>query len=71
MGGVFYTDEKIMAQSDTKEIGRSMEILIVEVDQQRYEEYLSSRLVSPAKTWLYHHLKTLSMSSNDNGILVE
>lgn len=46
---IFYTDEKIVAQSDIKKIGNTVEILVVEVDQQKYDEYVSSRLVSPAK----------------------
>lgn len=41
VGEVFYIDEMIVAQSVTKKIGKSMEILVVEVNQQRYEKYLS------------------------------
>lgn len=32
MKEVFYTDEKIMAQSDTNEIGKIVEMLIVKID---------------------------------------
>lgn len=42
-----------------------MEILVIEVDQQIYEEYLSSRSVSPAKIWLHRHYETLITYSNN------
>lgn len=38
---VFYTKQEIVAQSDVKKIGETVEMLVVEVDQQKYEEYLS------------------------------
>lgn len=35
-GDVFYKDEKIVARSDNEKIGKTIEMLAVEVDQQKY-----------------------------------
>lgn len=38
VGEVFYTEQKMVVQSDAKKIREIVEILVVEVDQQKYEE---------------------------------
>ena len=43
----YYTDEEMVAQSDTELLGSMVESLIVEFDQERYEKFLSAGSVSP------------------------
>jgi hypothetical protein len=47
LGNTFTTDEVIVAQAYYKLMGREVESLTVEFDQQKYEEYLSSGSASP------------------------
>ena len=47
LGTIFYTDEKIVAQADVKFLGLTVESLVVEFDQDRFEEFLSSGSKSP------------------------
>ena len=42
LGTVFSTDENMVVQADVNFIGRTIESLVVEFDQAKYEEYLSS-----------------------------
>ena len=39
---IFSTDENMMTQADVNFIGTTVESLVVEFDQAKYEEYLSS-----------------------------
>jgi hypothetical protein len=39
----YHTDEEMVAQSDTKLLGSTVESLVVEFDQERYEKFLSSK----------------------------
>lgn len=59
------TKEKIIAQSNAKAISKSVEMLVIEIDQQKYKEYVSTRLVSPNETQLHRRMETLSTNSND------
>ena len=43
----FSTDEQVMAQGDVTYMGKMVESLIVELDQAKYEEFLSSAPKSP------------------------
>ena len=47
LGTTFSTDEQVMAQGDVTFMGRKVESLIIEFDQAKYEEFLSSGSRSP------------------------
>ena len=47
LGTTFVTDEQIVAQDDVLCKGKMIESLIVEFDQAKYEEFLSSGSKSP------------------------
>ena len=47
LGTTFSTDEQIVAQGDITYMGKMVESLIVEFDQAKYEEFLSSSSKSP------------------------
>ena len=47
LGINFSTDEKVVTQANVKLIGSTVESLIVEFDQQKFEQLLSSGSVSP------------------------
>ena len=50
LGTIYYTDEEMVAQSDTELLGSMVESLVVEFDQERYEKFLSAGSVSPKAT---------------------
>ena len=47
LGTTFVTDEHIVAQDDILRKGKMVESLVVEFDQAKYEEFLSSGSKSP------------------------
>ena len=47
LGTTFVTDEQIVAQADVLRKGKMVESLVVEFDQAKYEEFLSSGSKSP------------------------
>ena len=47
LGTTFSTDEQVVAQGDITFMGKTIESLIVEFDQVKYEEFLSSGSKSP------------------------
>ena len=47
LGTTFVTDEQIVAQGDVLYKGKMVESLVVEFDQAKYEEFLSSGSKSP------------------------
>ena len=47
LGTTFVTDEQIVAQDDILRKGKMVELLVVEFDQAKYEEFLSSGSKSP------------------------
>jgi len=47
LGTTFSIDEKVVAQGDITLMGKPVESLIVEFDQAKYEEFLSSSTKSP------------------------
>jgi len=47
LGTTFSTDEQVVAQGDVACMGRMVELLVVEFDQAKYEEFLSSGSKSP------------------------
>ena len=50
LGTIYYTDEEMVAQSDTELLGSMVESLTVEFDQERYGKFLSAGSVSPNAT---------------------
>ena len=48
LGTTFVTDEQIVAQDDVLREGKMVESLVVEFDQAKYEEFLSSGPASAA-----------------------
>ena len=44
LGNTFSTDEKAVAQADLKLLDSNIESLIVEFNQEKFEQFLSSRL---------------------------
>ena len=42
LGTTFSTDEQVMAQGDVNFMGKTVESLVLEFDQAKYEEFLSS-----------------------------
>ena len=53
LGNTFSTDEKVVAQADLKLIGSTVESLIVEFDQEKFKQLLSSGSVSPKSIQKY------------------
>ena len=51
LGSIFFTDEQVVAQGDITFMGKMVESLIVELDQAKYEEFLSSGSKSPRVAW--------------------
>lgn len=51
-------------KSDMKKIGQTAEILVVYVDQQKYEQYLSSA-VNPTKMWHDRRINTRTNKLDD------
>ena len=54
LGNILSTDEKAVAQADTKFMGSNGRIVIVEFDQEKFEEFLSSGPKSPRAVRQYH-----------------
>ena len=50
LGNIYYTDEEMVAQSDTELLESIVESLVVEFDQERYEKFLYAGSVSPKAT---------------------
>ena len=57
LGTIPSTDEKIVAQADVKFLASTVESLIVEFDQEKFEEFLSSGSKSP-KAKQYHKVSS-------------
>jgi len=47
LGMTFSTDEQVMAEGDITCMGKTIESLVIEFDQEKYEEFLSSGSKSP------------------------
>ena len=57
LGATFSTDEQVVAQGDVTCMGKTVESLVVEFDQAKYEEFLSSGSKSP-KAWVYRKVSS-------------
>ena len=58
LGTTFSTDEQVMEQSGTSFMGKTVESLVVEFDQAKYEEFLSSGSKSPRVARQYHRVSS-------------
>jgi len=47
LGTTFSTDEQVVAQGDVNFMGKTVESLVVKLNQVKYEEFLSSDSKSP------------------------
>lgn len=68
-GAFLFTEENMVAQFYAKLIGLMVETLVVEFDQQRYEEYLSFGSSGSKPTRHYHQVtanKNEALLSNDS-----
>ena len=68
VGEIFSTTEKIVAQHDEVAVGDMAETLVIEFDQDKYEELLSSGKSSPISLRKYRKItvsKTESASTDD------
>ena len=45
--GTFSTDEQVVVQGDVTFMGKTVKLLVVEIDQAKYEKFLSSGSKSP------------------------
>lgn len=63
MGEISFTLQESMVQYDMKKIGQTIDMLVIEIDQQKYEEYLFSRSVNLTKIWCYHCVSTKTHES--------
>ena len=54
----FSTDEQVIAQGDITFMGKMVESLIVEFDQENYEEFFSSGSKSPRVAWQYRRVSS-------------
>ena len=61
LGTTFVTDEKIVAQGDVLYKGKMVESLVVEFDQAKYEEFLSSSSKSPRPASTAGSLRVLAL----------
>ena len=57
LGTTFSTDEQVVAQGDVTYMGKIVESLVVEFDQAKYEEFLSSGSKSP-RARQYHKVSS-------------
>ena len=68
LGNTFPTDEQVVAQGDVTYMGKTIESLIVEFDQAKYEEFLSSGSKSP-KARVYRKVSSRTCSQVCSEIL--
>ena len=63
----FSTDENVVAQTDVRLFGKTLESLIVEFDQEKFEEFLFSGSASPKEMQQYRKVssKTCSRISSE------
>jgi len=54
LGTYFSTDENAIVQADVKLMGSTVESLIIEFDQRKFEEFLSLGSDRPKATRCYH-----------------
>ena len=62
LGISFSTDENAVAQTDVQLLNKMVESLIVEFDQGKIEEFLSSSFASPKVMWHYRKVSSETRS---------
>jgi len=62
LGNTFSTDENAMAQADVQLHRKTVESLIIEFDQEKFNEFLSSSSANP-RTMRQHHKVSSSTRS--------
>lgn len=65
---ISYSEQEMVTQSDIKKIEEIVEILVVEVDKKKYEEYISSKSASPARRRHYCHVSARVMDLDNKEI---
>ena len=68
LGNAFSTDENAVAQDDVRLLGKTVESLIVEFDQGKFEEFLSSGSTSPKAMRQYRKVSSETPSLISSGI---
>ena len=72
VGEIFSTIEKIVAQHDKVAVGDMSETLVIEFDQDNYEELLSSGKSSPIPLRKYRKITVAKMeSTSTDDVLVK
>ena len=68
LGISFSTDDNTVEQADIRLLGKMMESFIVEFDQGKFEEFLSSRSTSPNTMRQYRKVSSENRSQNSSEI---
>ena len=58
LGTTFLTDEQVAVQGDVNFMRKTVESLVVQFDQAKYEEFLSSGSKSPRVAQQYHRVSS-------------
>ena len=58
LGTTFFTDEQVVAQGDVCFMGKTIESLVMEFNQEKYEEFLSSGSKSPRVAHQYRRVSS-------------
>jgi len=62
LGTSFSTDENVVMQSDVQLFGKTVESLVIEFGQEKFEEFLSSDSASPKAMWQYRKISSETCS---------
>ena len=62
LGTFFSTDENVVAQVDVRLLGKTIESLVIEFDQEKFEKFLSSGFSSPKAMRQYHKVSSKTRS---------
>ena len=58
LGIKFFIDEKTVEQDDLKLLGSNIELLVIEFDQEKFEQLLFSDSISPKALWKYDRVSS-------------
>ena len=68
LGTSFSTDENVVAQADVQLLGKMVESLVIEFDQEKFEEFLSSGSASLKAMRQYRKVSSETRSQISSGI---
>jgi len=68
LGTAFSTDENAVTQADVQLLGKTVESFVVEFDQGKFGEFLSSGSASPKAMQQYHKVSSETRSRISSGI---